>query len=207
VARGRGHVAYGLDIDPEPIQWGLDHNAASLTKAQRARLHLVVHDVLEPFPEPADIVFAGNFSYFVFKTRAKLLHYFRAVRGAMSPESAFVLDVFGGPEAQRIGEDIRRNRGWLYVWEQESFNPITAELECLIHFRFPDGSEIRNAFSYDWRLWTIPELCDVLADAGFSRTEVYWEDAAEDGTGTGVFRRKERAPSEEGWIAYLVALP
>ena len=53
-------------------------------------------------------------------------------------------------------------------------------MRCHIHFKFPDGSRIKNAFSYDWRLWTLPEVQELLAEAGFDRITVYWQGTDEE---------------------------
>ena len=74
-----------------------------------------------------------------------------------------------------------------------------------IHFRFPDGSEMKRAFAYEWRLWTIPELTDILVDAGFKQVDCYWEGTAEDGeSGNGIFRKSRRGENDLSWVAYLV---
>ena len=59
--------------------------------------------------------------------------------------------------------------------------------KCNIHFKFPDGSKIKRAFSYTWRLWTAPELRDMLLDAGFRNVTVYWEGEDDNGEGNGEF--------------------
>jgi hypothetical protein len=74
-----------------------------------------------------------------------------------------------------------------------------------IHFEFPNGSKMKQAFTYDWRLWTLPEICEVLLEAGFSSADVYWENGDDDGEGTGVFRHRARVPQEAAWVAYIIA--
>jgi len=74
-----------------------------------------------------------------------------------------------------------------------------------IHFRFPDGTELKNAFTYDWRLWTVPELREALANAGFRKVTVWWEGSDEEGGGDGNFRPVQHGEACAGWIAYLVA--
>ena len=66
-------------------------------------------------------------------------------------------------------------------------------------------SRIERAFSYDWRLWTVPEVRDALIDAGFERVDVYWEDEDEDGEGTGTFRKRRRAENGACWLALIAA--
>ena len=74
-----------------------------------------------------------------------------------------------------------------------------------IHFRFPDGSKIKEAFTYEWRLWTIPELRELLMEAGFKRVDVYWEGTDEDGEGDGEYSVSTCGEACEGWVSYLVA--
>ena len=78
-------------------------------------------------------------------------------------------------------------------------------MECFIHFRFPDGSKLKKAFSYSWRLYTAPELRDMLLEAGFRDVTVYWEGEDEDGEGNGVFTPNEKGEADLAWIAYIVA--
>ena len=60
-----------------------------------------------------------------------------------------------------------------------------------------------NAFTYDWRLRSIPELKDILEEVGFKCT-VYWEGTDEDGEGDGEFEPAEQGEDCESWVAYLV---
>ena len=54
---------------------------------------------------------------------------------------------------------------------------------------------------------TIPEVRELLADAGFTRTDVYWEGADEDGEGTGQYSRLDSLQGDEGaWVSYIVAV-
>ena len=92
-----------------------------------------------------------------------------------------------------------------YVWDQASYHPVTGEMVCHIHFKFPDGSKIKKAFTYEWRLWTLPELCELLEEAGFRNPTVYWEGTDEDGDGDGVFTPETKGEADAGWIAYIVA--
>ena len=118
---------------------------------------------------------AFNFSYFVFHERDELVAYFRKVRDGLQPDGLFVVDLYGGAEAQRTLTETREHDEFDYVWDQDQFDPIHHHAMNYIHFEFPDGSRIDRAFTYDWRLWTIPELRDAMRDAGFSETEAYWE--------------------------------
>jgi len=94
-----------------------------------------------------------------------------------------------------------------YVWDQASYDPVTGDYHCHIHFRFADGSEMNRAFAYDWRLWSVPEVRELLAEAGFSSSTVYWEGSDEDGEGDGVFKPVEKGEADEAFVSYIVAQP
>jgi hypothetical protein len=206
--RHRGHhEAIGIDLDPDPLSWGHEHNLSRLDPEQRRRVRLVEGNVLQFRGQPADVIAAFNFSYSVFKERSELLHYFKRARAGLAREGIFVLDAYGGPEAQERRAETREHDGFDYVWDQDLFDPINHHTRCLIHFEFDDGSRLHRAFEYDWRLWMLPELRDLLAEAGFDAVEVYWE-GTENGTEepNGVFRVRKRAEDDPAWIAYVVAV-
>ena len=206
VAAHREHRAIGVDLDPEPLAWGRRHNASKLDAAQRERLELIKGNVLSAHTRRVDVLAAFNFSYFGFQTRELLRDYFERVRRALTPGGLFVLDAYGGPEAQERREERRDCDGFTYVWDQDRFDPITHTTRCYIHFEFSDRSALRRAFRYDWRLWTLPELRDLLLETGFVNPQVYWE-GNEKGTdeGNGIFRPRAHAEDDPAWVAYLVA--
>ena len=206
VAAHRGNRAIAVDLDPEPLAWGRRHHVSKLRPEQAARLALVLGDVREVRAGRVDVAVAFNFSFFVFKTRPELLRYFRRVRASLRGEGLFVLDAYGGPESMERREERRRCGGFTYVWDQDRFDPITHDATCHIHFEFRDGSRLARAFSYHWRFWTIPELRELLAEAGFSRTTVYWEGSeGSSNEPNGVFRPRAHADADPAWIAYLAA--
>ena len=172
--------------------------------------HANVLDIHEP---KVDVTCAMNFSYCVFKTRGALRHYFESVHQGLKKNGIFVLDLLGGTETMGEMEEEREAEGqpFTYIWDQAKFNPITHDFLCHIHFRFPDGSRLRRAYTYDWRLWSLPELREVLIEAGFSRVHVYWEEFVEDPeggdelVGTGHYEDTLEVDNQEAWIAYIVA--
>lgn len=208
VARRPENKAWGVDLDAPTLAWGLEHNAAPLSDEQRSRLTLIEGDVREKREPKVDIIAAQNFSYCVFKEREQLREYFRAARECLADEGVFILDIFGGPDAQQLSEEAteHEDEDFTYVWDQDAYDAVTAEILCKIHFQFPDRSEMRDAFIYDWRLWTIPELREVLREAGFKSADAYWEGVDEDGEGDGEFTKVEHAENEDAWIAYVVGV-
>ena len=200
------HRAIGVDIDPEVLAWGRAHNLAGLPEGARSRVELIEGDVFTVKTEPVDAVLAMNFSYWLFMERAKMLAYFRALHRAIKPDGLVFLDAYGGYEAPQVIEEERDCDGFNYIWDQVEFDPITHRMECRIHFTFPDGSKMKNAFRYTWRLWSLPELKEMLLEAGFREVQFWWEGADEDGDGTGEFERVEHGDADAGWICYLIAV-
>jgi SAM-dependent methyltransferase len=213
VRRRPGNIAVGLDLDQPTLDWGLAHNIARLKPSARERVQLLRRDVLRPGPGTSnmDVILAMNFSYWCFKSRATMLRYFRSVRASLAPKGLFMLDFCGGWECMKEMRERRpvggKVRGFTYIWDHARYDPISGDLTCHIHFAFPDGTRIKRAFSYDWRLWTFPELRDILTDAGFSRVTMYWEGDDGDGEGNGVFEPADKGEAIASWIAYIVAEP
>lgn len=201
----RRRQAVAVDIDPQVLAWGRERHVASLKPKERARVRLVEGDVRSAETGIVDIAVAFNFSWWTFKTRQDLLGYFRAVHDSLAEDGMFVLDIYGGSDAYDEQEEETDFGLFTYVWDQHAFDPVSARYICHIHFRFPDGSELPRAFSYDWRLWTLPETRELLAEAGFARSVVYWQGEDEDGEPSGEFSIVERGEADPAWIAYVAA--
>lgn len=217
VARRRDHRAWAVDVERSVLDWAREHRLAVLG-ARAARVTLLNRDVRDVTRPAVDVVAALNFSYWVFKERAELVRYFQAARRSLAPDGLLIVNAFGGSEAmgrlverRRIapsaGLDGRRVPAFTYVWEQASYNPIDHRLVCHIHFRLADGSWMRRAFTYDWRLWTLPEIADALRDAGFRGVEFYvegWDERRN--RPDQIYHRRRRFENQEGWLACVVGL-
>ncbi|HYJ10713.1 MAG TPA: class I SAM-dependent methyltransferase [Polyangiaceae bacterium] len=203
VQSNKQRTATGIDIDKSVLKWGTKHNLAPLGPDQE-RIKLLRQDVRGKVASKHDIVCAFNFSYWIFKTRAELRDYFARVRSGLVKDGLFFLDAYGGWEANEPMQEHRKIKGgFTYVWDQNTFDAITHDVTNFIHFEFKDGTKLKRAFRYDWRFWTMPELREVLEEAGFSKVHVYWdtsEDVEQD-----AYRVRTRAPNQPGWLAYLVA--
>jgi len=142
----------------------------------------------EPGKRGADVVFVGNFSIGYLHTRAALLSYLRLscercrLGGHGLGGGVFVCDTYGGASAFKRGGFVRKHPGRHgetihYTWMHEEADPRTGMVTNTISFRVEKDGEIvaewPRAFEYRWRLWSITELRDAMAEAGFSRTGVY----------------------------------
>ena len=205
VRQGEAFQAIGVDIDPAVLEWGRRNRLGRLPAAEQARVSLIEDDVMAADTQPADVLAAYNFSYFIFDTRDKLRAYFERAYGALKDDGVFFVDLFGGPEAQEEMREKTKHKGFTYTWHQAKFHPVTHFIRCHIHFRFKDGSKIKRAFTYEWRLWSAPEIREVLGEAGFKKTTLYWEGEDEDGEGNGEFTPEEKGEADLAWIAYIVA--
>ena len=92
-----------------------------------------------------------------------------------------------------------------YIWDQKKFNPINREGHYSIHFKLPGGGQLKNAFTYHWRIWTIPEVRDALREAGFRDSVVFWETSYR-GEGTGEFVKTEKGDNDWTWLGYVAGV-
>jgi hypothetical protein len=209
VRRRKNNRAIGVDLDPEVLAWGSTHQLGALKPHQAKRISLLQKNVLSVQTEPPDIVSAMNFSYWLFKERKDLKRYFRRVHQQLAVDGIFFMDAYGGYDSFREIEEEREiedgDQTFTYVWEQEKYEPINGGLICHIHFDFSDGSRLEKAFSYDWRLWTLPEIRELLAEVGFERVTVYWQGFDEEGEPDGDFKPVTEGEADAGWICYLSA--
>jgi SAM-dependent methyltransferase len=218
VQRNRKNEAWGIDFHQPTLDWGVKYNRSDLNEEQKSRLHLICGDVLEESTPRVDLAFALNFSFCVFKQRETLRSYFQRVRKSLNKEGVFVMDIYGGTESgMEKCDDVREIPGFTppdgvkipdfdYIWEQAKYNPINHHTTCHIHFKVPGFKRISKAFTYDWRLWTLPELQEILLEAGFAKAEVYLHDFDDDGDSDEIFRHRKTYENAQGWVAYVVGI-
>lgn len=195
--------AIGVDLDPDALAWGQRHNLELRGPALARRVALVHADVLEDSSHRADIVCALNFSHNLLLARHQLLAYLANARRSLLPGGLFLLDCIGGTEAIIDFSEERRCHDFTYIWSQRGFNPLDHSADCSISFAFPDGSRLEPAFAYRWRLWSMPELRDALAEAGFTGVRIFWEYS--DDAGDPRYLEVDREQNQEIWLAYVVA--
>ncbi|KAL3137735.1 hypothetical protein ABBQ38_005000 [Trebouxia sp. C0009 RCD-2024] len=142
-----------------------------LTPAQQEQLE-------QHILRPADVICALNFSVFLLSSRQKVVEYFRLARAAMSAEDGgiFLLDMLGGHAAESVVKLHRQNEisGLSYLWEQARYDPVKRQLTCHISLKDPQSRQVlKHAFTYHWKIWTIPEVLELLHEAGFKEVHVW----------------------------------
>lgn len=209
--------AWGLDLDPEVLAWARARRLPRLGAVAR-RVRLLRRDVRAATRPPVQVIAALNYSFWTFHTRVELRRYLCAARRSLRRDGLLFLAMFGGTEAMDTLVETRRVAPWpdpdgrflpafTYVWEQASFNPVDHRLLCHIHFRFRRGRELRRAFTYDWRMWTLPEVRELLAEAGFRGSEVYvegWDERHDRPDET--YRRRRRFENQTSWLGCVVGI-
>jgi len=206
-------TALGVDLDGPTLAYGREHNLEPAGAAVANRVKLAQADVRETRFAKVDLTLAMNFSYCVFKTREDLQAYFAAACMGLVRDGILALEVYGGTESMSTLTEERDIRGGAtYIWEQEKFSPISHHTLCHISWRFKkDKSVLHRAFTYDWRLWTLPELRELMLAAGFKSVKFYFErvdgdDGDEFLTGTGEFIEHDEVDNQEAFLAYVLAL-
>ncbi len=209
--------AIAADIDPTPLKrakaeiakYRAKSRGKSLAPAAQA-VRILRADVLTSAPlakARADVLFVGNFSIGEIHDRATLVRYLARSRKRLFKGGVFVCDIYAGESAFREGTTQREHiladgTRVKYTWEQRTADPLTARVVNALHFRVFKGSELiqdmRDAFVYHWRLWSIPELRDAMLEAGFDRVDVYAQlPDAEDSEGN-VYASPVDDPAELG---------
>ena len=201
----KDNTSCGLDLDDEPMNYGRNNYIAKLSKDQQSRITLIKKNVLEEGLPKAHIAVATNFSYYIFKERQVLVDYFKNVYNSVHKKGLFIVDMFGGTACTDHSMDRNPCDGFTYYWEQKDFDPVSNFANFGIHFRYK-GKMYKDVFTYDWRMWTIPEIREIMLEAGFDAAVVYWEGSKRDGTGNGIFTRVEEGESCLSWIAYVVGV-
>jgi len=215
VTHHRNNRAVGVDLHWPTLEWGIKHNVSRLTPKQKENLTLVHSNVLDRHRSQTQMTVAMNFSYMVFKERSMLLKYFKRARQALQPWGMFMVDIWGGSETFVLQEEPRKVKNadddgigdFTFIWDQDIFDPASHFYTCRIHYAFQDGSELRNAFVYDWRLWSMPEVMEVMREAGFEDVHFLWEGTdKKTGKGTDTYHRVKKGEADTAWIAYIIGI-
>lgn len=197
----------------------IDHDRTPLRKLARAKgVRAVCIDVRKS-THKADVIAATNFPVGYFHTRAALVGYLKHARSLLNANGVFVCDLYGGSDAYTTGitrKALRSPDGTRvsYKWEQRSADPTTARVTNALHFKLPargarKAREIKDAFVYDWRLWSIPELRDAAAEAGLTDMQIYnrLADALDSDGNVYVRPIDSGADLDDPWVVYIALRP
>lgn len=184
VALGAGRRAVAVDSD-----------LATLERAQSkdpggGRITYVLADVLEA-RDRCDVITVQNFSICELRERPLLVRYLAHARSRLARRGVFACDIYAGSDVfftGRIRREVVAPSGErvTYTWEHRTTDPLRARVQNAMHFvvrpprtaRGRSGASARtlrinDAFVYDWRLWSPPELADAMIEAGFARVQFY----------------------------------
>ena len=197
--------AIAVDTNPQPLNYGKKQYLSKMPKESQARIKVLNKNVLNPSLPTADIISVSNFSYYIFKERKELMKYFKNVYKQLPKKGLFIIDAVGGSECQEGSVETVKHKNFTYYWEQEDFNPIKNHALFHIHFKRKNEKKRQKVFTYDWRLWSLPELKDVLEEAGFPEVDIYWEMPTKSGAGSGIFKKASSGEACACWIAHIVS--
>jgi len=169
--RGPDCEAHAVDFDGPTLTWGVENYLRNEAEDVQKRVHVMQSDVLE-LPRPGmplfDVICGNNYSHFTFKTPQLMETYLRQAYSSLASPGILVLDCYGGPEAHGTSvEEIAsyeipisgtETAQFDYIYEQATYDKDTRNQTVKVHFRFEDGSWMKNAFEYDWRVWDVSEL-------------------------------------------------
>lgn len=227
VKAGREGRAVAIDLDADALAKAAAAGSGEL--AARIAFHRgdCTADRCPAADEGADVIFVGNFSIGYIHRRADLVRYLKRSRyrllragAAHGFESAaagdaggvFVCDTYGGASAFKLGGFERQHPGHRgeiirYAWSHDAADPRTAMVENSISFRVQVNGEVvqesPRAFVYRWRLWSVAELREALAEAGFVGSDVYKD--ANVAPGQSPIPVAEASELGEDWIVLIAA--
>lgn len=204
-------TAIAIDNDKPTLDYGIENYLSNMSEEEQKRLQTKHADVITK-TDFVDVVAAFNFSYCIIHEREKLLEYFKTIYTSLNKKGIMILDLFGGSESEspetqeRYIDNNDQIRPFTFEFERKSFNPISRISNYSIHFKYDDGTELLDAFTYEYRMWSITEIRDLFKEAGFTKSLVYWEDFNDEGLGNGEFYKTEKEENSLNWSAYIVGV-
>ncbi|KAJ2384044.1 hypothetical protein H4S02_005005, partial [Coemansia sp. RSA 2611] len=173
--------AFGIDIDPEVIEYAQNHVVNAVDDG--SRIQLVCGDVLDVgsedgtnslAPPRVDIIAAFNFSVCYFHQRCDLVRYLTHSLNNLRDFGLLFCDIFGGAEATQ--SQVRRVRdlgSFKYQFQQHSYDLQTNIVHFSLGFKMKDGSMLKDCFTYKFRIYSLCELKEAMLEAGFSRVSIW----------------------------------
>lgn len=217
--------AIAVDLDGQTLAWAKDR-ASRILGGRAALIDFIHGDVMDVEPgasiPSADVLAVLNFSIMYVREESRLRGYLSHARRCLAADGVLVMNLFGGPASLRIAAEphrvtpsprLPRERPippFDYTWEVRRYDPSTREIQCSMHFgvtREGRTAHVRDAFVYDWRVWSIAEMIDACRAVGFSTVQV-WRHTFEPAAGVFLGPVDPRALDDlDVWTAYIVASP
>ncbi|KAL0436306.1 UNVERIFIED_CONTAM: hypothetical protein Sradi_0338500 [Sesamum radiatum] len=138
-------------------------------------------------------------------------------KGDISYLQKFFLMYVGGRAPLHLQEDFCGTALLSMFGSKLNLTSFSGKTEISLHFNLhKQHRKLRHAFSYSWRLWSLPEVKDCLEEAGF-RSVHFWirsmPDSEQirrtDGLSVGRDVKYEEATSfqqQDSWNAYIVGV-
>lgn len=173
------HKATAIDLDNEPTEWSKgEHKYKQMSSNRQNRLTIINDDCrhVDIAPDSIDIAFAGNWSQQILKTRNDMIAYCKNVYDSLSEDGILMIDgitALGFPYEGEAESRVYKYNGcyYKYIFEQDPVDPFTHLGQCKIHFI--KDNKIATPFHYPWRSWMLPEMTDILKDAGFKAVRMF----------------------------------
>ena len=195
--------AIAVDRDAEPLRACLARGGDEVVR---------IREDVRRCRRKADVIAATNFAMGYWHARTDLVGYLRHARACLKPGGLFCCDLYGGSDAFTTGTWTRRLRAGggervEYRWEQVEAQPQTGLVRNAIHFRVGGGPVMRNAFTYHWRLWSIPEMREAMLDAGLDEVRVFdrMADAIDSEGRVHVRPLDDDEPLDDPFVVYVTA--
>jgi len=197
--------AIAIDIDQKTLQYGKDNYLKNLSSDEQKRIKVLQSSAITK-TEKVDITATFNFSYCLIHKRKVLLEYLKKVHQSLNNDGMLIMDIMGGSDSEIPEIQETEINGhphitpFTFEFERKDFNPISRISNYAIHFKYPDKNEINNAFKYEFRMWSITEIRDLLEEAGYSKSIIYFEDD------NGEYYQSEVEENTISWNAFIVGL-
>jgi hypothetical protein len=217
VALDSKHRAIAVDRDAETLASAQSKDPGLLSAALAGRITYVLADVMDA-RDKADIITVQNFSICELHRREVLVRYLKHARSRLARRGIFVCDIYAGSDCFFTGRIKRIVDGpggekITYTWEHRVADPLRAMVQNAIQFEVRGGSagkkglKLTDAFVYDWRLWSPPELADAMLEVGFSQVQFYprFAEAVDDDDRYHVMPIEDSNELSDSFSVYVVA--
>lgn len=212
------HISRGNELSRIPLVGSWEVDLLETNNVTNERNGRDVHDCADvniPWPG-VDMVCAFNYSCCCLHKRSELVLYFKYALESLNVNGGiFVMDIYGGVSSECPLKLRRHLRDFTYLWEQEAFDVITRTTKISLHFQLKNNRMLRHAFTYHWRLWSLPEIRDCLKEAGFDSIHIWvrkmpelqgCEDNEDAEDNERKYEEVECFHQQSAWNAYIVAV-